>query len=113
MLIAARAHARGVRVIAGTIPPDGAYRGYSAVRERLRRRVNAWIRATHAVDGVVDWDRAMRVPGDAARLNPAYDSGDGLHPNNRGYRAMGDAVPLSLCAPPTLLDAHGDRSTSP
>ncbi len=55
----------------------------------------------------------MRAPGDAARLNPAYDSGDGLHPNNRGYRAMGDAIPLSLCASPTWRDAHGVRSARP
>lgn len=87
-----------MRVIAGTVLPDGSHIGYSAARERLRRRVNAWIRATHAVDGVIDWDRVMRDPRHPARLNPAYDSGDGLHPNNRGYRVMGVAVSLRLLA---------------
>jgi lysophospholipase L1-like esterase len=28
------------------------------------------------------------------RLNPTYDSGDHLHPNDEGYRAMADAVNL-------------------
>ena len=30
------------------------------------------------------------------RLAPAYDSGDNLHPNPAGYRAMANAIPLSL-----------------
>jgi len=25
---------------------------------------------------------------------PAYDSGDHLHPNERGYAALGEAMPL-------------------
>jgi lysophospholipase L1-like esterase len=28
------------------------------------------------------------------QLNPAYDSGDHLHPGPAGYKAMGDAIPL-------------------
>jgi lysophospholipase L1-like esterase len=28
-------------------------------------------------------------------LLPAYDSGDHLHPNDAGYQAMADAVPLA------------------
>jgi lysophospholipase L1-like esterase len=27
---------------------------------------------------------------------PAYDSGDHLHPNDAGYRAMGEAIDLAL-----------------
>ena len=27
---------------------------------------------------------------------PAYDSGDHVHPNDAGYRAMADAIDLSL-----------------
>ena len=33
---------------------------------------------------------------DAARLLPAFDSGDHIHPSEAGYRAMGDAVDLRL-----------------
>ncbi|MGZ3549084.1 MAG: hypothetical protein ACXWNZ_12310 [Vulcanimicrobiaceae bacterium] len=32
----------------------------------------------------------------AHRIRPAYDSDDHLHPNDDGYRAMGNAVPLEL-----------------
>jgi len=30
------------------------------------------------------------------RLLPLYDSGDHLHPNDAGYKAMGDTIDLSL-----------------
>ena len=33
-------------------------------------------------------------PSDPDRLNPAFDSGDHLHPNAAGYRAMAAAVDL-------------------
>jgi lysophospholipase L1-like esterase len=45
---------------------------------------------------VIDFDRAMRDPADRLRLNPAYDSGDHLHPNDAGMAAMAAAVPLGL-----------------
>ena len=35
-------------------------------------------------------------PSDPEMLNPAYDSGDHLHPNDAGYRAMGEAIDLKL-----------------
>jgi lysophospholipase L1-like esterase len=31
-------------------------------------------------------------------MNPAYDSGDHLHPNNAGYQAMANAVKLPALA---------------
>ena len=50
-------------------------------------------------DGVtyffVPW-MSMNDPADPTRLNPALDSGDGLHPSLDGYRAMAAAVPLEL-----------------
>jgi hypothetical protein len=38
----------------------------------------------------------IRDPGNPARMLPAYDSGDNLHPNDAGYTAMADAINLSL-----------------
>lgn len=100
--IARQAHAHGVRVIAGTLLPCGSYRRHTVAAERIREAVNHWIRTTRVFDGVVDFARVMRDPRDPLRLNPAYDSGDGLHPNLRGYRVMGDAVPLALLRPAPL-----------
>jgi lysophospholipase L1-like esterase len=45
---------------------------------------------------VVDFDRVARDPAHPAQLLPAYDTGDHLHLNPAGYRALGEAVPLAL-----------------
>ena len=57
--------------------------------------MNRWIRTSRAFDGVIDFARVLAAPDDPEALNPAYDSGDHLHPNDAGYRAMADAVSLS------------------
>jgi lysophospholipase L1-like esterase len=94
--IIARAHARGLRVIGATLIPMAGSAYWSASTERERLRVNAWIRDSHAFDAVIDFDKVLRDPADPDRLLPADDSGDHLHPNDAGYRAMGDAVNLTL-----------------
>jgi lysophospholipase L1-like esterase len=95
--LADRAHARGVRIWAGTLMPlAGTKRFYSAAAERQRQAVNAWIRTAGVFDAVVDFDAALRDPLEPARLNPAYDSGDHLHPNEAGYRLMAQQVDLRL-----------------
>ena len=45
---------------------------------------------------VIDFEKVIRDPNAPTRLLPAYDSGDHAHPNDVGYRAMADAVDLSL-----------------
>jgi lysophospholipase L1-like esterase len=91
-----RAHQGGLRAFGGTILPfkDDTLGFYSPENERKREAVNHWIRTSHEYDGVVDFDAAMRDPADPLRLNPAYDSGDHLHPNDAGMAAMAAAVPL-------------------
>jgi lysophospholipase L1-like esterase len=87
------AHSRGLRVIGGTLTPMGLAAG--SPEEVTRQAVNRWIRAAGQFDAVADFDRAVADPGDPARLRPDFDSGDGLHPDDAGYRAMADAVDLS------------------
>ena len=82
-LIAA-AHARGVRIFGATLLPYQGAGYYSPAGEAIREAVNAWIRTSGAFDGVIDFDAVMRDPADPLRLNPAYDSGDHLHPNDAG-----------------------------
>jgi lysophospholipase L1-like esterase len=91
-----RIHARGLRAIGATITPFGRYEYWTPAIEAERRRINHWVRAGHAFDGVIDFDRVLRDPAHPAWLKPAYDSGDGLHPNNAGHAAMAKAIPLSL-----------------
>lgn len=97
----ARAHAHGLRVYGVTITPfmGSAYYHPGPRSEADREQVNAWIRGAGHFDAVIDFDRVLRDPLRPDRLLPAYDCGDHLHPGPAGYRAMGDAVPLSLFAP--------------
>jgi lysophospholipase L1-like esterase len=91
-----RAHIQGIRVLGGTLLPFEGFEWYSASRESVRQRVNNWIRTSRAFDGVIDFDAAVRDPSRPTRLVPAWDGGDHLHPNDLGYQAMANAVPLSL-----------------
>lgn len=62
----------------------------------MRQAFNTYIRTGGIFDGVVDFDRIMRDPDHPQRFLPAYDSGDHLHPNDTGYKAMADAIDLRL-----------------
>jgi lysophospholipase L1-like esterase len=88
------AHAHGLRVVGSTLAPYGGFHDYTASGEAVREQVNAEIRAGGVFDQVVDFDRILRDPAAPNLLRPAYDSGDGLHPNDAGYRAMADALDL-------------------
>ena len=45
---------------------------------------------------MIDFDKATRDPGDPKKFLEKYDSCDYLHPSDAGYKAMGDAIDLSL-----------------
>ncbi|GAA1177136.1 SGNH/GDSL hydrolase family protein [Streptomyces hebeiensis] len=89
-----QAHARGLRVVGSTLTPFGAHRGYNEVTESVRERVNEEIRSGRVFDAVVDFDRVIRDPYAPDRVRPLYDAGDGLHPSDAGYRAMGRHLSL-------------------
>ena len=94
-----RAHERGLKIFGATMTPfEGTvFQGYfTPEKEAQRKAVNEWIRTARAFDGVIDFDKAIRDPSHPDRILPAFDSGDHLHPGDAGYKAMGDAVDLSL-----------------
>jgi lysophospholipase L1-like esterase len=94
--IAERAHAKGIKVIGGTITPYGCDGGcFGPEQEASRQQVNAFVRTSDVFDGVADFDAALRDPADPSRLLAAYDA-DHLHPNVAGQKAMADAIDLSL-----------------
>ena len=99
--IVARAHAAHLRVIGATITPytDSGYYHPPASNEADRQAINAWIRTPGHFDAVIDFDKATADSTRPDHLNPAYDSGDHLHPSAAGYRAMGELIPLSLFQP--------------
>lgn len=96
--IADRAHEHGLKIFGGTITPYGGAGYFSDAGEQVREAVNDWIRASGVFDGVLDFDKITRDPQNPSRLDPAYDSGDHLHPSDDGYKAMGDSIDLGLFA---------------
>jgi lysophospholipase L1-like esterase len=94
--IAARAHARGIKVLASTLNPYGGAGYYNAAGEQMRQAVNSFLRTSKVFDGVIDFDQTTRDPAHPEKLLPDYDSGDHLHPNDAGYKAMGESIDLSL-----------------
>lgn len=97
--IIARAHVHGLRVYGATITPyvGSDYYHPAPIDEADRLAVNQWIRAGH-FDAVIDFDAVVRDPQHPDRLLPAYDCGDHLHPSPAGYKAMAEAIPLTLFA---------------
>jgi hypothetical protein len=45
---------------------------------------------------VIDFDAATRDPNHPAHIQAAFDSGDHLHPQDDGYKAMADSIDLKL-----------------
>jgi lysophospholipase L1-like esterase len=99
--VIALAHGNNIRLVGATLPPfKGALAGtplddyYNPEKDALRQEINRWIRTSGAFDAVVDFDAVLRDPSDQTRINPAFDSGDHLHPGDAGNRAMAEAVDL-------------------
>jgi lysophospholipase L1-like esterase len=97
--IADRTHEAGLRIIGGTITPFGGSFIETPARNETWAAVNDWIRHSGTFDAVVDFAAATAAPGNPMALNPSYDSGDHLHPNDAGTSAMADAIDLSLLLP--------------
>ncbi|EXI39759.1 GDSL-like Lipase/Acylhydrolase family protein [Acinetobacter baumannii 846928] len=99
--VVSEAHKHNIQVIGTTLLPfSGALPNtpldnyYQPNKDQLRQRINHWIRTSHTFDGVLDLDEGLKDPKHPNRLNPIYDSGDHLHPNDRGNQHMAELVDL-------------------
>ena len=98
-----RAHAHGLKVIAGTfLPFEGANLGaiapgyYSVEKDARRQAVNEFIRTSKAYDGIIDFEMAVRDPGHPLQVLQQFKGADNLHLTDAGYQAMAAAVNLAL-----------------
>jgi lysophospholipase L1-like esterase len=93
-----RAHAKGIKIYGVTLTPYGGvdWPFTSITGEAKRQAVNAWIRHAGAFDAVIDFDQVVRDPAHTESLLAAFDSGDHLHPNDAGYKAMAATIDLRL-----------------
>jgi lysophospholipase L1-like esterase len=94
--IADAAHEHGIKAFGATLTPYGGANYYCDKGEQVREDVNNWIRTSGTFDGVIDFDQITRDPQKPTWFNPAYDSGDHLHPGDEGYKAMGAGIDLNL-----------------
>ena len=92
----ARAHDRGIAIVGATLTPAGPRTPFTPALEAKRAAVNAFIRGSGEFDAVIDFDMATRDPANPLQFLASYDSGDHLHPGDAGYRAMGNAIDLTL-----------------
>ncbi|MEU9054886.1 SGNH/GDSL hydrolase family protein [Streptomyces sp. NPDC048384] len=90
-----RAHAAGKCVVGATVGPFKGWLEWDPAGEAVRQEVNEFIRTSGEFDAVTDFDRILRSPYDPARMLPALDGGDHIHPNDKGMQAMADAVDLT------------------
>ena len=92
----ARARARGLEVLGATITPYGGAFYYSEEGEAVRQAINTWIRTSKEVDGVLDFDAAIRDPARPTHMKDGFHSGDFLHGSDAGYAAMAAAIDPAL-----------------
>jgi lysophospholipase L1-like esterase len=90
--IAARVHARHVRIVASTILPMCNPAG--SAKEATRRAVNEWIKTSGTFDAVLDFDAVLRDPADPTVMIADLRN-DCYHPNAAGDEQLGRYIPLS------------------
>ncbi|MFG2111789.1 SGNH/GDSL hydrolase family protein [Streptomyces sp. NPDC048718] len=90
------AHAKGLKAVGATLLPFKGGDHWGPHSAKVSDEVNDWIRDSGEYDAYADLDRALADPTDPDRLAPAYDSGDGLHPDDAGYRVMAETVAKAL-----------------
>jgi len=108
--IATRVQTMGIPIFAATITPfsgNASIQPYSdPTREVTRQRVNNFIRTSGIFDAVIDFDKIVADPSKPSQLNPAFDSGDFLHPNVAGYTAIANAFPLNIFSQTAAKSIH-------
>ena len=91
-----RAHEHGIRVIGATLTPYQGATYWSEKGEAVRQALNNWIRTSGAFDAVIDFAPAVADKTDPLKIDPRFNDGDKLHPNDAGYKAMADAIDLKV-----------------
>ena len=91
------AHQKGIYVFGATITPFKGNNYYSADHEKGRSTINQWVRTTKMLDGVIDFDKAVRNPEDTIAMQSQFlFENDWLHLNAKGYETMGGCIDLNL-----------------
>ena len=86
----------GAHVVVFTIPPTNAPAKADAAQDQALAGMNDWLRETVPLIGdLIDIHQRLAIaPSD--RMDTAYNSGDGVHPNAVGHRIMAVALASTL-----------------
>ena len=95
-----KAHSKGILVYGATILPFAKSFYDTPERQIARDKVNDWIRSSGKFDAVIDFDKIMRNPNDVKTILSDMHDGDFLHPNEAGYKRMGENLDLGLFKTP-------------
>jgi lysophospholipase L1-like esterase len=105
---AAAIHARGLKLIQGTITSalgnNTANPALDVDRDNRRKAVNAFIRSAGIFESVADMDAATADPAtgmmrDEFLTNSTLGTIDHLHPNRAGYLSMANTIDIGVLAP--------------
>ncbi|MFE1795422.1 SGNH/GDSL hydrolase family protein [Streptomyces sp. NPDC059517] len=100
-----RLRAAGIKVY---VTPITSRPGYTDRNNLDRHAVGTHVKKGNlcdgTCDGVMDFDQVLKDPLKPNSINPAYDTGDGIHANIAGQRALADYVSL-----PMLVSSTGRR----
>lgn len=85
----------GSKVYIGTVIPsrNDQVQWFPEIDE-CRQSLNQWIRENKTIDGVMDFDRAIRDKKNPEYMLAQYHLGDGVHPNSIGGNEMAQNIPL-------------------
>ncbi len=91
-----KCHTKGIKVYGAPILPFGKSMYDADYRIAAWTKVNTWIRTSNTFDAVIDFEPVMRNPEAPTTLLPNVHDNDWLHPNQLGYKLMGESVKLDL-----------------
>jgi alpha-L-fucosidase 2 len=95
-----QAHEKHIQFFCSTLTPYEGANYWTLSGETAREQVNVFLRSGKSgCDAVIDQDVATHDPAHPNWYLPAYDSGDHLHPNDAGHRAIANAIDLRVFQP--------------
>lgn len=94
--IVARAHEKGIKVIASPIGPYKGASYWTEEGEAARQKIADWMLTSGTFDGIVRIDTAFADPADPRQYRDGYHMGDHLHGSDAGLKAVGDSIDLKL-----------------
>ena len=87
---------KGIRVIGCTVSPFGGFKTFSEKTDGLRRRFNRWILDCGEFDNTLDFASWLADPENTSFMAKDFDSGDHVHPNEKGGEFMAAQIDSAL-----------------